>query len=183
MSIPTTHWTRNDISELIFEGTETETPDRVLEALEGLHGKQITTRILAKLPGGKAHWRLRRQYGMTHLENEPYWSNRMEVRNAPYKHGGVTILLGHFETAEPLDVTAIEGLNPSYYEGRRARNHKRMEARNDAALLERSAEAMNGVIAARQALADALEHLETLTGYDKPLSPDNWTIRRACGAK
>lgn len=169
-------WTPHDVSEFTLAHCETDLADYVLIALRGQHRKRITTRIADKLPGGKSVWRLRRQYGMTYLENETYG------HEGHYANGdGLSLLLGHFTDARPLDAHTIEDLNPAYFAGRRARNHIRMETRNTRETLVQAAVAINRLSAAREALRTAEVAMDALTAVDQPLSPDKYALQRALG--
>ena len=167
-------WTAHDVSEFVAEHTETDLADRVLAALKSQHGKRITTRIVEKMPGGKDRWSLRRQYGMTHLENQKFG------HDGRYENGdGLSLLLGHFESAQPLDSTNIEALNPAYFLGRQKRNHIRMETRNTRETLGAAASAINRLLSARDELKSAEEELDALTTYNQPLSPDKHALAQA----
>jgi hypothetical protein len=166
-------WTASDVSEFLSDNTEPDTPDRLLQALKAEHGKRITTRLAAKMPGGP--WRIRRQYGMTHLENAGFWGNQ-EIRE-----NGVSLLLGHFVDTRPLDATTIEELNTCYFSARRQRNHARMEARNTRETLQTAADAINGVIKARAELRRAGDELAKLTAHGEALDADKYALKRAMG--
>jgi hypothetical protein len=172
-------WTPHDVSELIAAETEHDTADRVLLALKAEHGKRITTRLADKMPGGSSKWKLRRQYGMTHLENRHYYSVERSGEPKTAWQDKISLLLGHFIIAKPLDATAIETLNPAYFSGRRRRNKIRMETRNDLVVLSSAAATINTVLRARASLKVAEAALATLTSYDAPLGPDSNALDRA----
>lgn len=167
--------TRDSVSELIFSRWECDLADRVLEAIRPFEGKPITTRMLAKLPAlpDGDSWRLRRQYGMTHLETLTYATGTGRHR--------FSILLAHSEAAVPLDLAYVLEHNPADYRGRFERNHARMEARNDRALLEAVAGAMNDAERAIVALERAQDRLRTLTEVGSPAGPERYELERACG--
>jgi len=88
----------------------------------------LSTRVLDKMPGGKAVWRLRKEYGMTHLETLTY------TRSGGSE--GMSLLLDWKVTSFPVDVKAIEERNAAYFSARRQRNHSRMEAMNTKSRLD-----------------------------------------------
>lgn len=169
--------TFNSVANLIQDNWESEVPDAVLEALRPFNGKPVTKRLLDKLPGGKDAWLLERAYGMTHIKNKIY----------AYSHGsekgGISLLLDWREDAFALDVNKVEERNPAYFSGRRERNHKRMEARNNRELLQKMADVMNEAERAQRALANAKEHFKALAGYGEPFSPVQYELERACGLR
>jgi hypothetical protein len=168
--------TMHTVSELIQDRWESEEPDRVIQALTPLNGKPCTKRILDKLPGGSERWRLRREYGMTHLVTLDYLRSGGNT--------GISLLLAHTEAADfPIDTRDIEQRNPAYFDARRKRNHARMEARNTRETLQGVADAMNRVQRAKAELLAAIEQLETWTDYGQPAEQDKYEIQRACGLR
>lgn len=169
--------TRDSVSELIFANWESDLPDRVLEALRPLDGKPITTRILAKMPAlpESDGWRLRREYGMTHLQTLSYLRSDFRAKHA------ISLLLAHSEASVPLDCTYVVERNTAYFEARVRRNHARMEARNDRELLDVTAVVMNEIEIAIDRLHRVAEHFTKLTEYGTVLDPDRYTLARACG--
>ena len=165
------------VSDLVQENWESDLPDAVLEALRPLDGKNVTTRILDKLPGGRDKWILERAYGMTHLKNKVYAFSQGSER------GGVSLILDWREDSFPLDIRKVEEKNPAYFSARKERNHKRMEARNTKELLDKMATAMNRVEAAKAEFEKAKAHLESLTEYGAPFEPDRYAIEGACGLR
>lgn len=165
--------TRQSVSNLIQEQVESDLPDKILEALRPFDGKPVTKRLLDKLPGGRAEWRLRRDYGMTHIETIDYWRSR--------GNKGFSFLLGYSEDAFPLNLLFMEERNPAYFDGRRARNHSRMEVVNNKKLLDEMATAMNCVVEAKAALKDATEKFNKLAGYGEPFHADWLLLEKACG--
>jgi len=166
--------THQTVHDIIQGEWESELPDKIMEALRPFDGKPVTTRILAKLPAdnGGGEWRLRRQYGMTHLENAAYGKG-------DYKHG-VSLLLDWKENSFPLEWAKLEERNGAYFSGRRERNHARMELMNTKGRLDAASTAMNRIEAAIEALWNAHADLskaigEALSGSDK------YDIERACG--
>lgn len=171
--------TRQELHDLIQENWESELPDKVLEALRPFDGKPITTRMLSKLPVSSPDnpWRLRREYGMTHLVTLDY------LRYSGNK-GGISLLLCHTESSIPLNVREVEEKNPAYFSARKQRNHARMEAMNTRELLDGAVTAANRVAHALAELQDAIRDLDDrFTGYGKPLSQDRYDIERAIGLR
>ena len=167
--------TRQSVSDFLLARTESDLPEQILQALQSYTGKMVTTRILDKLPGGKDEWRLRRQYGMTHIENNAYWRTSGSAEN------GISLLLAHTEASFPFDAADMVKRNPAYFDGRKNRNHKRMEARNDAAKLDSMAAVLNRMERAAQELQNAWADLETLTEYGSSFAPDKYTFERLVG--
>ena len=167
--------TIHTVSELVREQWESDFADKVADALRPFDGKMVTTRMLAKLPGGADAWRLRRQYGMTHLETTKY--------DGGYLNGdGLSILLYHSEQSQPLDLRKVmEDHNPAYWDARRKRNHARMELINTREALQALADAMNAAEQAAARLEQAAAQIDRLTDYDELGSPDRYDIMRACG--
>lgn len=167
--------TRQSVSDFLLERTESDLPDKILECLRSYTGKAVTTRILDKLPGGKNEWRLRRQYGMTHLENNAYW------RSSGSAEGGISLLLAHTEASFTFDANDMVQRNAAYFSARKERNHTRMEARNDAAKLDRMAAVLNRIERATQELQNAWADLDTLTEYNEPFAADKYAFQRLVG--
>jgi hypothetical protein len=168
--------TKESVSKLLASRWEDQdTPDKVLTALHCYEGKNITTRILDKLPGGKDKWRLRRQYGMTHLVTLDYLRSE--------GNQGISLLLAHTETSFPFDAADMVKRNPAYFDAAKDRNRRRMEARNDAAALDKMAFALNQVEDALAALTQAKDNLEALTEYHSVFAPDKYEFERICGLR
>lgn len=165
-----THQTVHDIIQGRWESDE---PDKILEVLRQMEGKMLTTRILVKMPGGRDRWRLRREYGMTHLETWEYTRTQ--------GNGGISLLLDWREDSFPIETAKIEERNTAYFSARRARNHTRMEAMNTKPLLDQMAAAMNHMERAMQELQEARATFEALADYGQPFNPDQYELERACG--
>jgi hypothetical protein len=165
--------TMHTVRELLQAEWESDLPDKVIEALRPQDGKNVTTRLLDKLPGGKEVWHLRREYGMTHIVNEAY--RRGDYRN------GVSLLLYHSEASLSLDLKHVQEKNPAYFSARLERNHARMEAMNTRETLEAIAAAMNAAEVAIAQLLEANARVEALTEYGTTLHPDRYDILKACG--
>lgn len=159
------------LTALITARQESDLPDQVLAALAPFAGKNITTRLLDKLPGGKAEWRLSREYGWTHLVSRSYYRNS--------GHDGLRIMLARSEASVPLDLAFVEAENPAYFAGRRERTADRTSALQSPDRLAAVAQAMNAVDAAREALTAAEATLAQLTGWGTVFQPDNHAIEAA----
>lgn len=167
--------THQTVHDLIQSRWESDTPDKILAALRPYEGKPFTTRLLDKLPGGKDVWQLRKQYGMTHLQNRAYSQSSGNAAD------GVSLLLAHTESCVNVDTRDIEQRNPAYFSARRERNHRRMEAMNSKATLDAIAAAMNRAETAIINMLKAAEAVEELTAYGTTLDPDRYAIEKACG--
>lgn len=168
--------TSQDVSDIIHAGWESDMPDKVLEALRPYDGKVITTRLLPKLAQATGlEWRLRRQYGMTHLETVDYGRSS--------GHTGYSLLVSHTESSTPLNLRDIEERNPTYFSGRRERNHARMEAMNTRDTLDTAADTLNSLRDAYERLTAAYAAWETLAGYGTPLNADKYALERHTGIR
>jgi hypothetical protein len=170
-------YTFNDVADILQNQWENDIPDQVLNALRPMNGKNITTRILDRLPGGKDVWRLTRNYGMTHIENRDYWHSSGNSRE------GVNLLVDWRTDSFPLDIAALEKNNAAYFSARKERNHSRMEARNNRELLTSMADAMNKIEAANKALEAAKNEFEALTEYGSAFYADKFELERTCGLR
>jgi hypothetical protein len=167
--------TFNSVADLLQTHWESDLPDTVLDALRPFDGKPVTTRLLNKLPGGKDEWRLRREYGMTHLENNAYWRSSGNT--------GISLLLDWRTDAFLLNIANVEKNNTAYFSARKSRNHSRMEARNDKQLLDQMAATLNAVETAQKQLAAAKAQFEKLTDYGAPFAADKYELERVCGLR
>jgi hypothetical protein len=156
---------------------ESDFPDEVLAALQAMHGKPITTRMIGKLPDVPGGWKLRRQYGMTHLDSGPYTDGLMSHPQS------IHLLLCHTEASVALDISKIEGLNTSYFKGRRERNAQRQLVLGDEHTLTEAARAMEEVSQAIAALQQTIDYLETFTGWGNALHPEDYSIEQLCGLR
>ena len=176
MSTQTVH-TLDSLRALIQSQMESTEPDAVLDALRPMNGKMLTTRVCEKMLGGKDHWRLDRNYGMTHLQTDNYWRT----------HGneGISLLLGHTETSFPIDVDDIEKRNPAYFSGRRQRNDARVELLSGTRdqHVRGLVAVLNSIATAQTLLANATAAFETFTEYDKPFSYDKYALERLVGLR
>jgi|ERR1041385_9078872 hypothetical protein len=166
--------TAHTLRALIQARWESDLPDKVLEILKKENGKNITTRLVDKMPKESGPWYLIRHYGWTSLGNDAY-------RRGDYGKDAMEIMLARSEASVPLDAAWVEKENAAYYSARKARNHARMEALNSVDELEAVAQAMNDCEQARAQLIAANARLKKLTQYGSKFSPDEYEIERACG--
>jgi len=167
--------THQTVHDLLQARWESDLPDRIITALRPYAGKNITTRLLEVLPGGRHEWRMQRKFGWTELTSANYarTGGREDMR----------LILARTESSVPLDLALVERENPAWFAGRRERNHARMEAMNTKAALDAMADAMNAVQAAQAALARATEQFAALTEHDAPFNADRYELERACGLR
>ena len=154
---------------------ESDEPDAILAILATQNGKQLTKRLLAKLPGGEERWRLSQTAGMSHLETRDYGRTG--------GNAGIHLLIAYQITNVTIDAAVIEEKNPSYFEGRRNRNALRDATMGDPVLLQSMADALNGYAAAKARLDEAKKRLDALTSYGQPFSPDSYDWDGLCGAR
>ena len=172
------------VREIIGKNMESDLPDRVIEALRPYDGKNITTRMIEKLPalpnGGK--WYLIRHYGWTSLQTSTYG------KSEGYAGGtSLDLILARSEASVPLDVDYVAGKKPlgnnkygencSYFSARVERNEARKKAMADVALLEATGEAMTNYKASIESLRVARETLDNMTDYGTSLHPEQYTLR------
>jgi hypothetical protein len=152
-----------DISEVakkIQARWESDLPDLVLESLRQFEGKKLTKRYLSKLGPGTMF--IREVARMTHLENEAYQKGDFD--------NGVSLLISY--GAPVIDCNWIKAHNPAYFEARKDRNAKRLEALNDPRLLQNMANALFEYQQAKECFAIAQKELATMVDYGEAFSPD-----------
>jgi hypothetical protein len=155
--------TPNTIAQILTSRMETNL-DAVMESLKKHDGKAITTRLEKQLPEvpGEGPWRLRRAYGMTHLDTQSYWFSQGST--------GISLLLGYFENASPLNVAWVEDHNNGYFNHRRIRNAGREQTLRNVPLLSTAADVVMRVQAAVAALDAAKSTLAQLLRADTGLA-------------
>ena len=151
---------------------ESDEPDEVLAILKQHDGKQLTKRLLAKLPGGEERWKLSQfatKTHTTHLESRDY--GRM--------------LIAYQTTNVTIDAAWIEEHNPAYFKGRRERNALRDKHLNigGGSVAQLMADRLNAYEDAKEKLDAAKADLDSLIEYGKPFSPDQYDWERLCGAR
>lgn len=174
-STPTGTHTVSSVLAFLESQLESNEPDAVLAVLVERNGKPLTKRLLAKLPGGEAEWRLSQTAGMFHLETRNYGRSDGNT--------GIHLLIAYQITNVMIDAAWIEEHNPAYFEGRRNRNALRDATMGDPVLLQSMADALNSYEAAKAKLDEAAVRLEALTGYGKAFSPDSCDWEKICGAR
>ncbi len=65
--LPRERFTAAIVRELVLSRLESEEPDAILAIFRADNGKPFTKRILAKLLGGEARWRIEQIANMTHV--------------------------------------------------------------------------------------------------------------------
>jgi len=173
------------VRDFVLAHRESDEPDAVLAILKAHDGKQLTKRLLAKLPGdtnlsgkpnsGEDRWRIRQVASMTSLEDRAYWSTQ--------GNGGIHLLIAYQLTNVMIDAAWIEEHNPAYFKGRRERNASRDKIVNSSSMLALMADTLNAYAAAKAKLDEARNQLEALTGYGKPFAADQYDWERLCGAR
>ena len=157
---------------------ESDEPDEVLAILKKDDGKQLTKRILEKLPSvgfgaslvsaSGQRWRLSQHAGMIHLETWDYARSGGST--------GIHLLMAYAEKSVTIDAAWVEEHNPAYFKGRRERNASRRAALGDHAALRSMALALNKYETAKAILETALC---TQGGF----APDSYEWERLCGAR
>jgi len=169
-----TRFTTNDVRAKLSAEMESDEPDAVLSVLKAHDGKQLTKRLLAKLPGGEARWLIHQVAGMTKLTERDYL--RSEGRR------GTSLLLAYRVSSVTVDSAWVEDANAAYFAARRERNRLRSVCAAEAALCQQMADALTAYAAAKAALDEAKRGLYLLTEYGEPFSPDQYDWQRLCGA-
>jgi hypothetical protein len=167
--------TLQTVRDFVLSQRESDEPDAILAILATQDGKQLTKRILAKLPGGETRWMLSQTASMTHLETRDYHRSG--------GNAGIHLLIAYEIKNVTINAAWVEEHNAGYFAGRRARNALRDAAMGDAVLLQHMADALNGYAAAKARLDEAKGRLDALIGYGLPFSPDSYDWERVCGAR
>lgn len=163
---------------ILLSTLEDETfPNAVLAALKLLNGKQITVRILSKLPTkpnqGETWWRLNNEGGTQ-------WSSRKELvywcRETPTSAMTQVMNLVVWNSrfpAQVIDAELIEQENERYFAALRERNERRRGTLADDQQLAR----LDGMMSeARLAVTTVLKLTDNFSGTD-----DGYLFREACG--
>ena len=159
--------TTETVRETLKARMESEVPEAVLEVLKAENGKLLTKRLLAKLPGGEAEWRIRAEAGMAHLETWTYCRSGGKT--------GICLLLDYCMKNVIIHAAWVEEHNAAYFAARRVRNTEREAALRNQLACGLLAEKLNRVAKAREELAKAEVELHELTGYGKAFGPDQYT--------
>jgi hypothetical protein len=172
-TFPSPDITADRIRGVLAARIEGSMPDEVLAVLKEYDGKPLTKRLLAKLPGGEAVWRIVHSAGMTNLETLIY------IRTSG--GAGYSILLAHDVKNVVVNVKFIVERNPAYYDARVKRNWTREDVLANRELLTKMADTMNAVLRARAALAEVEAELEKLVEYGGPFAPDRYVWEELVG--
>ena len=156
---------------------ESDEPDEVLAILKQHDGKQLTKRLLAKLPGGEERWKLSQFATVTRLETRDY--GRIDG------NAGIHLLIAYQTTNVTIDAAWIEEHNPTYFKGRRERNALRDKQLNigGGSVAQLMADRLNAYEDAKEKLDAAKADLDSLIKYGLPYSPDQCDWERLCGAR
>lgn len=166
--------TADDVRAMVLSHVEDgETPEAILEVFKAHEGKQLTKRLLAKLPGGEQRWRISQTAGMTSLETWDY--TRSQGRQ------GVHLLVAYATKNVAIDAAFLEDRNPAFFSARRERNAERKARLEDPESLALLAERINAVRAARKQLEAAEAALEELSGYGKAFGAEQYEIEALSG--
>lgn len=166
--------TADEVREMVSAHVESsELPDGVLEVFKREQGKQLTKRILAKLPGGEAVWHIKQVASMTSLETWEYTRSQ--------GNRGVHLLVAYETKNVSIDAAFLEERNPAYYGARRERNAERATVLANEPSLVNLAERINAVREAREKLAVAEAALEELSGYGKAFGAEQYEIEALSG--
>jgi hypothetical protein len=149
--------TPEKIRTIIESHIESDLPDTTLEVLKREDGKQLTKRLLAKLPGGEEVWRIAHVATMTHLETWEYCRSQGSR--------GISLLIAYETKNVRIDASWIEQHNIAYFSARKERNEKRAKALESTEALVMAAQLVNAIRVAREQLAAAEE---TLSDLDLP---------------
>ena len=158
--------TAAQIQALVASRVESDAADAVLEIFKRDQGKPLTKRLLGKLPGGEDVWCITHVAGMTHVETREYRRTQGQK--------GICLLVAYDTKNVAMDAKFLEERNPAYFSARKERNEKRADVSE--ASCAALAEAINRVIAAREALAEAEAGFDALAGYGKPFDADRYEL-------
>ena len=161
------------VRDFLLSQRESDEPDEVLAVLKVHDGKQLTKRLLAKLPGGEERWRLSQFATMTHLETRDYGRSGGNT--------GIHLLLAYALKNVMIDAAWIEEHNPAYFKGRRERNAQRDRAAAGGSVLALMVDRLNGYASAKVKLDEAKKQLDALT--DTSFAADSYDWERLCGAR
>jgi len=167
-------FTADAVRAKLLAARESDEPDAVLAVLKAHDGKQLTKRLLAKLPGGEARWLIRQVAGMTSLEDRDYLHSQ--------GNRGTRLLVAYQLTSVVVDAAWVEEKNAAYFAARRERNRLREAAAASPEACQHFAGTLAAYARAKEALDAAKADLDRLTGYGSPFSPDQYDWQRLCGA-
>ncbi len=167
--------TIESVRNFLLSQRESDEPDAVLDILKSQDGKQLTKRLLSKLPGGEERWRLSQFASMTHLETRDYSRSGGNT--------GIHLLIAYQLTNVTIDAAWIEEHNPAYFAGRRARNASRDAVMADPDVLRDMANTLNAVAMAKTQFEAAKANLDALTTHGALFAADSYDWERLCGAR
>lgn len=163
--------TSKEFRQMLLSTMEDEKePQRILEWCKKNSGKRLTERN--KLEG----YYIRKQYGMTHIENKLYRDNRYGDGAMP--SDAHSFLVAHAETnvlvPSPED---FQELNSHEYRGVQERNEKRRAMLNNGAKFCEALSAIAHVEAAVKRYREAMQVFDSIFAYH----PDRHTLEKIIG--
>lgn len=164
-----------NLAQIIASSMEPTTiTDAVADYAKTRAGKPLTVRDCEKLKQITGQgWHIRKQYGMTHLDNDAYTQAHYSNISS---HESIDLLVAHTETGVlwPEDLAAK---NPAYYAGAKERNAQREALLHDAKAFAATVKAMESYGKALKALEIAKAGLDKLTAYDAPAAVVEYEIK------
>ena len=167
-------FTIDDVRAKLATERESDEPDAVLAVLKAHDGKQLTKRLLAKLPGGEARWLIRQVASMTCLDDRDYLHSQGSK--------GIHLLVAYQLTRVVIDASWVEEHNAGYFGARRERNRLREAAAASPEACQHFADTLTAYARAKESLDAAKADLDRLTDHGSPFSPDQYDWQRLCGA-
>lgn len=143
------------LAALVQARMESDVADDVLAVLNLHEGKPLTVRILPLLPGGSERWRISHTSCMTKLEEHDYTRTQGSR--------GTSLLMAYETKNVTINTAFVVDKNPADFAGRIKRNKNRRAALDQPMAQAALTMAVNAVMAARVALAEAEANLEKFT--------------------
>lgn len=167
-------FTADQIRDFLVSNMESEEPDVIIEIIKTkLNGKLLNVRQLEFFPGGSNRWKIRKQFGMTHLETKNYG-------NGKYEKDAFSFILGWAELNVVWDWKLIYEKNGQHFCGRIDRNKKRKEAIYSIEELTKIATVMSEASRIRKELTVIANRFEEVLGYGTPGNPEQYDFMKMC---
>jgi hypothetical protein len=154
-------------------------PDSVARWARENDRKDLRSNLLSQLHGGATAWRIKKEYGMCHLETANYGKN-LNAKGAAY---GYSFLIAYQTTGVSISWEFIRDHNKGYFVAAAERNALRLKAMNDPLALAEMAIALNEVEKHRKTLAIAESILSDLTAKGEPFNPERSTFEKLTGGE